>query len=116
MPDFKSRLKKSRRTAGFTQVELARLTQTHRASVQRWERGDDLPSAVTILRIADTLKVSVRYLLCRVDSPALWVHLETDERKLIDLYRGLPPHGKIVLVESARDLLQAQRVRPVKES
>lgn len=111
MPNFAARLKRARKAKQLTQLELAEQIQAHRASVQRWERGGDLPTALTILRIADALDTSIRYLLCRVDTPEKWPYLAQDERKLIELYRALPAHGKTALIESAGDLVDAQPKR-----
>lgn len=109
MPTFAARLKRSRKAAGLTQSELANLTQVHRASVQRWEAGGDMPSALTMTRLAATLGVSVMYLLCMRNTQERPAYLAQDERKLLELYRGLPPQARSVLLASARDLLQAHK-------
>lgn len=109
MTTFAKRLQRTRKAAGITQAELAEQAQVHRASVQRWERGDDIPTAMAVFRIADTLNVNARYLLCLVDTPGKWVNPAQDERKLIETYRALSERSRRVLLDSAKDLLQAQR-------
>lgn len=116
MTTFAKRLRRTRQALQLTQAELAERALAHQKSVQRWERGGDIPTALTVIRLADALGVSARYLLCMVDMPGKWVNPAQDERKLIEIYRGLPEGARRVLLDSARDLLQAQHSHRSKAS
>jgi transcriptional regulator with XRE-family HTH domain len=54
---------RSRRHAGFSQEELAHLSELHRADVGELERGLRLPRLDTILKLAAGLEVSTCVLL-----------------------------------------------------
>lgn len=57
-----------RRSAGFTQLELAEKLNYSDKAVSKWERGESVPDIVTLKAIADLFHVSVDYLL-RADHP-----------------------------------------------
>lgn len=108
---FASRLTAARKRRRMTQDKLAELLSCSRASVQRWERGLDVPSALTMLRIADTLHVSMNWLLGINATPERAVFPSHDERHLLDLYRELPEEWRPRLLETAKDLLKASQPR-----
>jgi transcriptional regulator with XRE-family HTH domain len=54
---------RSHRHAGFSQEELAHLSELHRADVGELERGQRLPRLDTILKLAAGLEVSTCMLL-----------------------------------------------------
>lgn len=109
MTTFAKRLRRTRQALHLTQAGLAERVLAHRATVQRWEKGDDIPSVRTAIRLADALNVSTRYLIGMVDMPGKWVNPAVDERLLLEVYRALSPSSRRVLFDSARDLLQAHR-------
>jgi len=65
---FGQRLRKVRESAGFKQVQLARLLDVDSKHLSRLERGKVNPSFDVIFRIARTLKVSPS-LLFEFDDP-----------------------------------------------
>lgn len=54
-----SSLKQVRKTAGFTQAQLAQLTGVSRQTIIATERGDYAPSVYLALRIARALDTTV---------------------------------------------------------
>ena len=54
-----NRLRKLRKRAGLTQVELARKSGLSRVSIQRYETGKTIPSVDRIATIAETLNTTV---------------------------------------------------------
>ena len=57
------KVKKCREELGYTQVELAKRTQTSQPYISRLEKDDFNPSTQMIVSIAVTLGVSTDYLL-----------------------------------------------------
>lgn len=57
------KIKHRREELGYTQVELARKTQTSQPYISRLEKDDFNPSTQMIISIAITLDVSIDYLL-----------------------------------------------------
>lgn len=66
---FAERIRMARESAGHTQESLAELLETEKTLISKWERGVHKPSLQAILSIADTLGVSVDYLLGRTENP-----------------------------------------------
>jgi transcriptional regulator with XRE-family HTH domain len=59
MADFAQRLKELRTARNLTQTRLAELLEISPRVYSRWETGDVTPHFDTIVRIADTLGVSL---------------------------------------------------------
>lgn len=57
------KVKKCREELGYTQVELAKRTQTSQSYISRLEKDDFNPSTQMVVSIAVTLGVSTDYLL-----------------------------------------------------
>ena len=57
------KIKHCREKLGYTQVELARKTQTSQPYISRLEKDDFNPSTQMVISIAVTLGVSIDYLL-----------------------------------------------------
>ena len=64
---FAQRLVAIRTQRGYTQVALAHLAQVADTQLSLFERGKRLPSARTLVRLANALEVATDYLLCRTD-------------------------------------------------
>ena len=64
------KIKQRREELGYTQVELARKTQTSQPYISRLEKGGFNPSTQMIISIAVTLGVSIDYLLLNDDQKA----------------------------------------------
>lgn len=60
---FSENLKTLRRQKGFSQEELAARLHVVRQTVSKWEKGQSVPDAGTLIRLAEVLEVSVSELL-----------------------------------------------------
>ncbi|MFZ6024000.1 MAG: helix-turn-helix domain-containing protein [Bacteroidota bacterium] len=60
---FSIRLKQLRLEKGYSQKQIADKVGLHSIHYGRYERGDSLPAAETLTKLADALGVSVDYLL-----------------------------------------------------
>ena len=60
---FAERLKELRKQAHLTQVELAKRLGIGQSSYADWERGKKNPTQENLIRLAQTLNVSVDYLV-----------------------------------------------------
>lgn len=58
-----ARLKQLRMQTGLSQKEFAEKIKLAYAQYNRYERGDNIPNAETLSRLADALNISVDYLL-----------------------------------------------------
>ena len=59
------RLQEARKKKGISQQELARLAKVHFTNVGKYERGESVPAADILNRIAKALDVTTDYLLNR---------------------------------------------------
>lgn len=64
---FHKRLRRLRQEHGFTQSELATLADVTPLTYSKYERGESIPSSVTLIKLCDALGVSADYLLGRSD-------------------------------------------------
>lgn len=71
MVQFGERLKKARNAKNLSQQALADIIGKSLNTVGLYERGLRQPSLETLCLLADTLHVSVDYLLARVESPRI---------------------------------------------
>ena len=78
---MKTRLKVLRAEKNLTQAQLAKALGTNQPAVSAWERGDNIPRAPMMQKIADYFGVDSQYLLFGDEKSPL-VH--TDERALDD--------------------------------
>lgn len=60
---FSENLKTLRKQKGFSQEELAARLHVVRQTVSKWEKGQSVPDAGTLIRLAEVLEVSVSELL-----------------------------------------------------
>lgn len=60
---FATRLRDSRKRSGYSQKDFAEKIEMHQVQYGRYERGESIPYAETLGKIAEALKVSVDYLL-----------------------------------------------------
>lgn len=63
MDNLASRLHLVRKNKKFSQQELAKLAQVHFTNVGKYERGEAVPSADVLNRIAKALEISPDFLL-----------------------------------------------------
>lgn len=72
----KERLKESRQKSHLTQDELAAKLHTDKTQISRWERGESVPHAETLIELSRILAVSVDYLLGISDEPMIRIRVD----------------------------------------
>lgn len=72
----KDRLKESRQKSHLTQDELAEKLHTVKTQISRWERGESVPHADTLVELSRLFGVSVDYLLGLSDEPTIRVRFD----------------------------------------
>ena len=65
--DFSVRIAQIRRSMGLSQDKFGELFDKSTRTVAAWEAGDRTPSFATLAELADTLNVSIDYLLGRTE-------------------------------------------------
>ena len=83
---FASNLIRLRSKAGMTQAELGAMLNYSDKSVSKWERGEAIPDAWVLTRLAEIFGVTVDYLL---SSHSKWVPPEQEEEEAAQLSRGM---------------------------
>lgn len=106
------RLIKLRENKQLKQTEVAKLLNIGAVTYNRYEKGEREPDHNMLVRLATFFNVSVDYLLGINDIPNIAEkysneknnsdELNTDEQELIQLYRELPPEGKITIKSLAK--------------
>lgn len=71
------RISDLRKERGYSQEQLAELTDIHRVLIGKYETGKNEPSIQSLSRIADALNVSTDELLCRTDKLPPFVQILT---------------------------------------
>lgn len=66
--EFSERLKKLRKQAQFTQVDVAEKLEISQPAYASWERGVKKPTQENLIKIAQILNVSVDYLVGNSDN------------------------------------------------
>lgn len=81
-----------------------------RSAYSRWRKGDRYPSNATMRKIADYFNVSVDSLtddaleLEYLEKTDEQIHINKQEKELIDIYRGLSLKGQMHLISTAMKL------------
>lgn len=99
------RLSELRKDKGLTQDGLGEIIQKGKGSVSRYEKGDRLPDAETLKRLADFFHVSVDYLLGRTKFPKV-----LEQMPGVVLVDDLPK-ADAAKVEEYAALLRAERAK-----
>ena len=68
---FGRRLTEARKACGITQLSLAEKLNYSDKAVSKWERGESLPDVFTIMKISETLGVTMSYLLGEEEKPQI---------------------------------------------
>ena len=68
---MKNRLKELRKSRGYTQVSLQMRTGIEQALLSKFENEERVPPTETLFRLAEFYGVSIDYILCRTDKPAI---------------------------------------------
>ena len=61
-------LKKLRKDAKMTQLQLQIATGIEQALISKYESGERIPPTETLIILADYFKVSIDYILCRTQN------------------------------------------------
>ena len=61
-------LKKLRKSAGLTRLQLQLATGIEQSLISKYESGERIPPTETLIVLADYFKVSIDYILCRTEN------------------------------------------------
>jgi transcriptional regulator with XRE-family HTH domain len=98
MPNFAQRLKELRMARSLTQTRLAELISTSPRVYSRWETGDVTPHFDTIVRLADTLGVSLDELAGRKEVASETIIRNPELNRLCRKVDQLPDEDQRALV------------------
>ena len=93
---FSERLKESRKQARLTQVEIAEKLGISQPAYASWERGTKKPTQENLIKIAQTLSVTVDYLVGNVDEEITNKELDNIEILFRKNSEGLSDDEKVV--------------------
>ena len=68
---MKNNLRKLRKERRLTQISLQMKTGIEQALLSKFETGERIPPTETLLVLADFYGVSIDYILCRTENPAI---------------------------------------------
>ena len=109
-------LKQERNKKGLSQMAFAKLFGVSQQTIGSWETNRTSPDLESLSKLANFFNVSIDYLLGLTDIPETidtYIAKQTnkqpvenqynaDEQELIQLYRELPPEGKITIKSLAK--------------
>ena len=111
-------LKQERNKKGLSQMAFAKLFGVSQQTIGSWETNRTSPDLESLSKLANFFNVSVDYLLGLTDIPeTIDTYIakqkqtnkqsaenpyNADEQELIQLYRELPPEGKITIKSLAK--------------
>lgn len=98
---MKIRLQELRKRRNMTQAELGKAVGVSMRKVSGWERSETDITLVDAARVADVLDCTLDELAGRDFPKSAANALTTDERQLVDLYRGTDERGKRSIVGNA---------------
>ena len=120
MSKFHLRLRELRKSRELSQQELANNLQISKSSINMYERGEREPGLDTLEAIADYFNVDMDYLtgktseiklLTSIPNTNYEISLESDEKRLLDLYRNFNDEGKGKLLDTALDMSELNRYK-----
>ena len=104
---FGKRLRYLRKQRNLSQTELGELSDIHFSHISRYERGAAQPTADTLKRLSDALKISVAHLVEDSDNP-----IEDPEiRQQLREIESLPEKDRQVVKRLLGAFLFEQRVK-----
>ena len=111
-------LKQERNKKGLSQMAFAKLFGVSQQTIGSWETNRTSPDLESLSKLANFFNVSIDYLLGLTDIPEtidtyiakqkqtnkqpVENQYNADEQELIQLYRELPPEGKITIKSLAK--------------
>lgn len=81
-------LKNYRNEKGITQIRLSIAAEVSQETISAYESGKAMPSAETLIKIADFLGVSVDFLLDRTDNPLMNINKDINS-EMLNIYNQL---------------------------
>lgn len=106
---FARRARDRRELLGITQVKIARHVGCSSSMVRRYLRGENFPTGLKLVRLAEVLEVSLDYLVLGKRIGGL------SDRRLLDLLRGieqLPPTRLADFLRIVQAYLEPQEADP----
>lgn len=82
------RLREIRNEKNITQIRLSIAAEVSQETISAYESGKALPSAETLIKIADFLDVSIDYLLERTDNPLVNSSIKDEDNEIISIYHS----------------------------
>ena len=95
-------LKKYRKEKGITQIRLSIEAEVTQETISAYESGKAMPSAETLIKIADFLGVSIDFLLDRTDNPIVNTVENNDDNELLSIYHQMSKEQKVDIVTYAK--------------
>lgn len=100
-------IKDARKKAGLTQAQVSQISGIPLGTLRRWEQGVNEPNIDAIVMLADIYQVSTDELLGSGFSDEEHdATLDTDERRLVALYRACSPQGRETMLAMAETTAQ----------
>ena len=96
------RLKEIRNKKKITQIRLSIAAEVSQETISAYESGKALPSAETLIKIADFLDVSIDYLLERTDNPLVNRSAKDEDNELLNIYHQMSKEQKKDIVTYAK--------------
>jgi len=109
---FAKRLRELRHAKGLSQTELGKLVGLHYTHIGRYERGTARPSGNALKRLADTLDVSVDYLIEGTTNAA--ARADFQDRELLRMFKdieALPADEKLFVKKVLDALITKKKVQ-----
>ena len=95
-------LKRIRKEKNITQIRLSVAVEISQETISAYENGKALPSAETLIKIADFLDVSIDYLLGRTDNPIVNTTNNNEDSELLNIYHKLNKEQKKDIITYAK--------------
>lgn len=113
MSAFAQRLKLLRQSRNITQARLAQLLSVDPRAYSRWERGDNIPHLDTLIKIADTLQVTLDELAARAE-PSTDLSIRNHElHQLCQQADNLPDDDQQALIQVLDGLVKKAQLNKV---
>lgn len=96
-------LKNYRNEKGITQIRLSIAAEVSQETISAYESGKAMPSAETLIKIADFLGISVDFLLDRTDNPLMNINKDINS-EMLNIYNQLDKEQK-------EDVLRYAKIR-----
>lgn len=103
MSDIASRFKDWMLKNELTTTKILNDTGISKSNISDWYRGNKLPSSKALIKLYDTYKLPINYILTGQD-------LDIEERLLLDIYNKLNDTNKKKIAIEIRKLYEIQQL------